>query len=126
MPETLPVLDELTRFGRALTGALRRETVAQCTLECLDRLFTPAAACVAVTDDTTHRHQVVAASGDPTLQAPDPFLSEVARARGVTRHTAEPLLGAPLVAAGHTLGVLAFRSKAPEALDASTEAALAA
>ena len=126
MPETLPVLEELTRFGRALTGALRRETVAQCTLECLNRLFTPAAACVAVMDDTTRRPHVVAASGDPTLQAPDPFLDELARARGVTRHTVDPFLGAPLVAAGHTLGVLALRSKTPEALDASTEAALAA
>ena len=49
--DPVPVLVELTRFARALTGALRRETVAQCTVESLERLFPPASAAVATVEE---------------------------------------------------------------------------
>ena len=106
------MLEELPRFGRALTGSVRRETVAQCTLESLERLFAPAAAAVAITGGERESRLVVAASsGHPTPTAENQFLSEVLAAQEVVRHITPPAIGAPLVAAGHTLGIVAVWGK---------------
>ncbi len=112
MPDVLSVLEELTRFGRALTGSVRRETVAQCTLESLERLFAPAAAAVAITGGERESRLVIAASsGHTTPTAENEFLKEVLAAQEVVRQVTPPAIGAPLVAAGHTLGIVAVWGK---------------
>jgi len=101
------VLAELTRFGGALTGALLRETVADCTLECVERIFTPQKSCVALTVEGTPALTIAAFRGTESPAADDPFLAEVLHERQLVRHAGPARVGVPLVAAGHTLGVLA-------------------
>jgi two-component system NtrC family sensor kinase len=125
MADPLSILAELTRLGRALTGAVRRETVAECTAECLARLFAPEAAVVSLSVQKEPRF-VPAASFGTTPQPDDAFLREVAAAGRVVRQVTPPRLGAPLVAAGHTMGIVAVTGKHPDAFDASAEATIAA
>ena len=126
MVDPLSVLAELTRFGRALTGGLRRETVADCTQQCLERLFAPAAGAVALADGDTAPLHLAAAFGDPVPQVADPFFSEIHAAGRVIRHPDPARLGTPIVVAGHTMGVLALWGKQPDAFDDTSEAVLAA
>jgi two-component system NtrC family sensor kinase len=126
MLDPLSVLAELTRFGRALTGALRRETVADCTQECLERLFAPAAGALVLSGGETQQRPLAVAFGDPAPQAADPFFSEIHAAERVIRHANPARLGTPIVAAGHTMGVLALWGKRPDAFDETSEAVLAA
>lgn len=125
MGEALSVLAELTRLGRALTGAVRRETVAEHTVECLVRLFAPEAAVVALGVEQQPRF-VPAASFGTTPQPDDAFLGEVAAAGRVVSQVTPPRLGAPLVAAGHTMGIVAVTGKHQDAFDESAEATIAA
>jgi PAS domain S-box-containing protein len=115
----------LTRFGRALSGALSREAVADCTRECLERLFEPRALGFAVPEGDGHL-TLLAARGDPLPTADDPFIAKVRAAGGVVRHTDPAQLGTPMVAAGHTMGILAVWGKAPRAFGPGHEALLAA
>jgi two-component system NtrC family sensor kinase len=128
MPEAPSVLAELTRFGRALSGALRRETVAERAVECVARLFDPAAACFAALSSGGSRRgfEILAALGEPTPRSDDPFLAQVNDASGVIRLTDPPRLGVPLVAAGHTMGIIALWGKNPDGFDPAGEASLAA
>jgi two-component system NtrC family sensor kinase len=126
MVDPLSVLAELTRFGRALTGGLRRETVADCTQQCLERLFAPAAGAVALSDGDTAPRHLAAAFGDPVPQVADPFFSEIHAAGRVIRHPNPARLGTPIVVAGHTMGVVALWGKRPNAFDDTSEAVLAA
>jgi len=116
MVEPLPVLAELTRFGRALTGALRRETVADSTRECLERVFAPGAGALALATEQSGRFALAAAFGNPTPLADDPFFTEVHRAGRVVRHAHPARLGTPIVAAGHTMGIVAVWGN-PDAAD---------
>ena len=127
MVDPLSVLEELTRFGRTLAGALRRETVAERTADCVRRLFDPAAVAVSVdAADAPPRFSLAVASGVPTPSPQDPFLAEVAATTGVIRVTGPDRLGAPLAAASHTMGMIGIwgKHRAPFAEDA--EAVLAA
>ncbi len=126
MADQPPVLAELTRFARALTGALRRETVAQCTVEALDRLFGPAGAVVTLAEDGSKRLSVAAARGDDSPEPGDPFLAEIVRSHAPVRRDDPPMLGAPMIAAGHTMGVIAVKGAPSRAFDAADEAAIAA
>jgi len=124
--DPLSVLSELTRLGRALTGAVKRETVAECTAECLSRVFAAESGVVALTGDARPRVLEIAASIGPAPPgADDPFLQGFLGNPRAARGEAGQL-GAPLVAAGHTLGVIAVWSKHPEGFDASAEAVIAA
>ena len=96
MVDPLSVLAELTRFGRALTGAIRRETVADSAKECLDRLFAPRAQCLALTTESPRTFILATASGDPPPAHDDPFLVEVQEAGRVIRHTNPSRLGTPV------------------------------
>jgi len=118
------VLPELTRFARALTGALRRETVAQCTVEALDRIFARGSSAVATVEEGTRRIAVIATRGDAAPGASDPLLAEVLRARAVVRTDDPPSLAAPMVAAGHTMGITAIRGR--DTFTAEDEAVIAA
>jgi two-component system, NtrC family, sensor kinase len=128
MPDALPILEELTRLGRALTGSLRRETVAQCVVDALSRLFDIEAAVVAVagSEGGEPRFELAASLGDPTPPDDDEFLIEVAAAQGVVRRITPPRLGVPLVAANHTMGILAVRGKSGTAFSADDEAVIGA
>ncbi len=126
MTDPLSVLPELTRLGRALTGAVKRETVAECTAECLSRVFAAECGVVALTGEGFPRALTIAASfGSAPPGADDTFLQELLGNPRAARGEAGQL-GAPLVAAGHTMGVIAVWSKHPEPFDASAEAVIAA
>jgi two-component system NtrC family sensor kinase len=105
--DPVPVLVELTRFARALTGALRRETVAQCTAESLERLFPPSGAAVAAVEEGSRRVVVLAARGDGAPDTHDPLFADVLKSRATVRRADPPGLAAPMVAAGHTMGIVA-------------------
>ncbi len=121
------ILDELTRFAHGLTGAARRETVAERTAELLVRLFDPSALAVLVPapDDPT-RMVAAAVRGEPPPGADDPFLAEVQRAGRTVRSDDPARLGAPLLAAGHTMGALALWGRRPGAFAAEAAPLLAA
>ncbi len=126
-PGTLTIVDELTRFAHSLSGAARRESVAERTAELLERLFEPAALAVGLAaDDDPDRLTLAAARGNPTPRADDPFLCSIERAGGVLRADDPSALGAPLVAAGHTMGAVAVWGKRTGAYDAAAEPVIAA
>jgi len=127
MSDPFAVLGELTRFTRDLGGAARRETVAERAAELLEKLFDPASLAVAFTaPDDAGRLVLAAARGPAAPTADDSFLSATQRAGRVIRSDNPARLAAPLVAAGHTMGVLAVWGKRPGAYDAGTERILAA
>jgi len=123
----MPVLDELTRFARSLSGAARRESVAERAADLLERLFDPAAVLVMfpAADDPT-RQVPAAARGDPPPAPFDPFVEKVQHAGEVVRTASPARLGAPLEAAGHSLGCLVLWGKRPRAFGAAAEPLLAA
>src|SRR5260221_7970029 len=125
MVDPLSALAELTRFGRVLSGALSRETVASCTRDCVVRVFSPSAFALALAD-AKDQLSVLLSTGSPTPRDDDPFLVEVLAADCVVRHVAPARLGTRLVAAGHTMGVLALWSNSPDGFGEPDEAALAA
>jgi two-component system NtrC family sensor kinase len=122
-----PVLDELSRFAGGLTGAARRETVAARTAELLEHLFQPAALTIrfpAFGDPT--RLETVVSRGTPPLAEDDPFFAGILRAAQVVRSPDQLLLGAPLVAAGHTMGLLVLRGRRAGAWEPESAPLLAA
>jgi two-component system NtrC family sensor kinase len=125
MVDPLSALAELTRFGRVLSGALSRETVASITRDCAQSLFAPAAFALAIVEPDG-RVWLLASSGSPTPRADNPFLAELLVEDRVVRHRDPERLGTRLVAAGHTMGILALWSNRPGAFDDSDEAAVAA
>ena len=121
------VLDELTRFTRSLSGAARRETVAERAADLLERLFDPGALVVtfSAADDPASLVPV-AVRGDPAPSPDDPFIATVQRAGRVVRTANPARLGAPLEGAGHTMGSLVVWGKRPRAFAAAAEPVLAA
>jgi two-component system NtrC family sensor kinase len=125
MGDPLPILAELTRLGRALSGALSRETVADCTSECLQRLFGRTAGAFAVADGNG-RFAIAAAYGDPAPRGDDPFFAEIDAAGRVVRHANPSRLGTPLLAAGHTMGIIGVWGQSEDAFDETSESIVAA
>jgi two-component system NtrC family sensor kinase len=125
--DSLAVLDELTRFTRSLSGAARRESVAERAGDLLQRLFDPAALAVVfpAVDDPTRMVPVVL-RGTPPPAADDPFLARLRHTGKVLRTATPARLGAPLDAAGHTMGLLAVWGKRPRAYEAEMEPVIAA
>jgi len=126
MIDARSVLAELTRFGGALTGALLRDTVADCTVECLERIFAPARSCVALLGDAAPTLLIAAARGEDPPRPGDSFLAEIQRERRLVRHTAPARIGVPLVAASHTMGILAVWGTAHGEFDEAAEPVLSA
>ena len=125
--DPLSILDELTRFARSLSGAALSASVAERTADLLDRLFDPASLAVAISDhDDEGRLVLGAARGEPAPRADDPFLEAVERAGRVLRSDDAAALGAPLLAAGHTMGAVAVWGRNAGAYDAAAEPVLAA
>jgi two-component system NtrC family sensor kinase len=120
------ILDELTRFARSLSGAALSESVAERTAELLERLFGPAALAVAITNhDDEGRLVLLATRGEPAPRADDAFLGAVERAGRAIRSDDAAALGAPLLAAGHTMGAVAVWGRNAGAYDAAAEPVLA-
>src|SRR5207344_250152 len=94
--------------------------------ECLERLFAPAAGALALTAGDAQSPHLACAFGHPTPQADDPLFSEIHAAGRVIRHANPARLGTPIVAAGHTMGILALWGKRPDAFDETSEAVIAA
>jgi two-component system NtrC family sensor kinase len=69
---------------------------------------------------------VAASRGDPSVTPASPFLEECQRARQSVRWTRPPRLGAPLVAAGHTVGVLVLEGALDTEYGVADEQVLAA
>ncbi|OYV67929.1 MAG: hypothetical protein B7Z72_08995, partial [Gemmatimonadetes bacterium 21-71-4] len=102
-------------------------TVAERTAELLGRLFDPAAfAIVFPAHHDPTRLVAVAVRGDPPPAADDPFLAEVQLAEHVVRSEDPARLGAALMAAGHTMGMLALWGRHPGAYPAAAEPVLGA
>ncbi len=100
----------------------RRETLGERTAELLERLFDPAAMLIAFpSPDEPTRPIPVIARGDPAPGADDPFLAAIAAARTLVRTDEPARLGAPLAAAGHTMGLLAVWGRRPRAYAAAAE-----
>ncbi|MGD0992645.1 MAG: ATP-binding protein [Gemmatimonadales bacterium] len=124
--DPLSILDELTRFARSLSGAALSGSVAERTADLLERLFGPASLAVAIGNHNDEGRLVLAAArGEPAPRADDPFLEAVERAGRVMRSDDAAALGAPLLAAGHTMGAVAVWGRNAGAYDAAAEPVLA-
>jgi two-component system NtrC family sensor kinase len=126
MTDPLAVLGELTRFARGLGGMTRRETVAERAAELLEKLFDPASVAVAIAALDDPARLDLAATRGAALAPDDPFLSATQHGSGVIRSDDGAGLAAPLIAAGHTMGILAVRGRRPGAYDTDAEGILAA
>ncbi len=126
MPDPAAALPHLTALGRALTGAIRLETIAGHAADTLDALFTPAAASVALQADPGGPCAIVAARGAPRVEPGAPFLEACLQSAHLLRTERPPCLGAPLVAAGHTVGAMVVEGREGAAFTAADEAVLSA
>jgi two-component system, NtrC family, sensor kinase len=120
------LLARLTTLAQELAGAFRPATVIELVARALDDLLKPDRLSVILLDAETNRlavtydtHPVPATTDDPLLQlalrrGPLAFLKDVreeARRRGVElSHSPASWLGAPLVAAGRTMGAVSLSS----------------
>jgi two-component system, NtrC family, sensor kinase len=120
------LLARLTTLAQELAGAFRPATVIELVARALDELLKPDRLSVILLDAETNRlavtydtHPVPATTDDPLLQlalrrGPLAFLKDVreeARRRGVElSDSPASWLGAPLVAAGRTMGAVSLSS----------------
>lgn len=125
-PDLANALAHLTALGRALSGAIRPDSIAGHAADTLQGLFAPAAVCVLLEQTPGSPLAVAAARGDPSVTLSAPFLEECQRARQSVRGTRPPRLGAPLLAAGHVVGVLVVEGAADTAYGIADEQVLAA
>ncbi len=125
MADASPLLDDLTRFTRSLSGAASSATVADRTAELMERLFDAEALAVLLGDpEEGGRMALAAARGRPRTD--DPLLEAAQREGRVARRDDPAALAAPLVAAGYTMGAVAVWGRRPGAYDAAAEPVLAA
>jgi len=105
-PDLANALAHLTTLGRALGGAISPDTIAGHAADALRNLFPSAAVSVVLELAPGSPFSVAASRGDPSITPASPFVEECRRARQAVRWSRPPRLGAPLVAAGHAVGVL--------------------
>ena len=126
MSDTATALPHLTALGRALTGAIRTETIAAHAADALERLFAPDSASVVLEPAPGTPYAVAAHRGRAPVTLGDPFLRECLHADHVIRSDAPPCLGAPLVAAGRVFGALVVEAPPGRTFAAADEPVLAA
>jgi signal transduction histidine kinase/CheY-like chemotaxis protein len=126
MSDTATALPHLTALGRALTGAIRIETIAAHAADALERLFVPDSASVVLEPAPGTPYAVAAHRGRAPVTLGDPFLLECLRADHVIRSEAPPCIASPLVAAGRVFGALVVEAPPGRAFDATDEPVLAA
>ena len=126
MPDPVAALPHLTALGRALTGAIRLETIAGHAADALVTLFDPAAASVAIEGAPDATNSIAAERGTPSVGLGSPFFEACLQSTHLLRTDRPPCLGAPLVAAGHTIGALVVEGREGMAFSAADEAVLSA
>jgi len=135
-PEALPpshmadlseALLHLTSLGRSLTGAILPETIATRSADALLCMFEPRAVTVAVEPEPGgDRLDVAATRGAPQIGLDDPFPERCRCGAPAVRSDDGTLLGAPLIAAGHLVGVIVVEGGPDAAYDSADERLLAA
>ncbi len=126
MVELSDALAHLTALGRALGGAIRFETIANHTADTLTGVFAPEAVSVVLETGQRGRFVTSATRGSPTEMPGSPFFDASQRAHEIVRSADPPRLAAPLIGAGHALGVLVLEGRPGTAWDAGDERVLAA
>ena len=126
MPDPASALPHLTALGRALTGAIRLETIAGHAADALQTVFAPAAASVVLEPAPGAPCSVAAARGRPAVTLGSPFLEACLQSAHLLRTDRPPCLGVPLVAAGHTIGALVIEMEPGASFTPQDEAVLTA
>jgi len=126
MADLTDALARLTALGRALGGAIRFETIANHAADALTGLFAPDAVSVLLETGPLARFTLAASRGTPHEGLGAAFLAECHRSQEIVRSTDPPRLGAPLIGAGHTMGLLVLEGTPGTSWDAGDEQVLAA
>ena len=126
MADLTDALARLTALGRALGGAIRFETIANHAADALAGLFAPDAVSVMLETGPRARFTLAASRGTPHETLGTAFLAACHRSQEIVRSTDPPRLGAPLIGAGHTMGLLVLEGAPGTSWDAGDERVLAA
>ncbi len=126
MPDPAAALPHLTALGRALTGAIRIETIAGHAADALEALFVPAGASVVLEPAPGAPCRVAAVRGRPAVALGSPFLEACLQSAHLLRTDGPPCLGVPLVAAGHTFGALVLEAEPGASFTPEDESVLTA
>ena len=126
MPDLATAIPHLTALGRALTGAIRTETIAGHAAVALEHLFSPAAVTVTLETVPGAPYTMAAVRGRPVVALGSPFLQACLGSAHIVRTDQPPCLGAPLVAAGHTFGALVVEAPPGAVFSATDDLVLAA
>ena len=126
MPDPAAALPHLTALGRALTGAIRIETIAGHAADVLQTLYAPAGASVVLEPAPGAPCSLAAARGRPGVTLGSPFLEACLQSAHLLRTDGPPCLGIPLVAAGHTFGALVIEAEPGASFTPEDESVLTA
>jgi len=127
MADLTSALSQLTSLGRSLTGAALPETIAGRSADALLGLFGPDAVTVALEPGARGaRLRTAATRGSPQVGLDHPFLRLCQNGSQAVRSEDGVLMGAPLVAAGHVLGVLVVEGRPGTSYGEDDERVLAA
>jgi two-component system NtrC family sensor kinase len=126
MADLTDVLARLTAFGRALGGAVRLDTIANHAADALVGLFAPDAVSIVLEMGPRARFTLAASRGTPREALGSAFCAACQRSQNVVRGADPPRLGAPLIGAGHTMGLLVIEGAPGTSWDAGDEQVLAA
>jgi PAS domain S-box-containing protein len=126
MPDSATALPHLTALGRALTGAIRTETIAAHAADAVEQLFAPAGTSVVLEPAQGTPFAVAAVRGRPRLALASPFVQRCLRSDQPVREGPPDCLGAPLVAAGHIFGALVVEAPPEQRFGPADELVLAA
>jgi len=126
MSDLQTALPPLTALGRALSGAIRTETIAGHAADALEELFHPAAVTVVLEMAPGTALSAAVVRGTPTVLPDSALVADCLRTPRLRRGNAPSSLCAPLVAAGHTLGALIVEAPPGAAFSPADELVLAA
>jgi two-component system NtrC family sensor kinase len=126
MSDLETALPPLTALGRALSGAIRTDTIAGHAADALEALFRPAAVTVVLETAPGGAFTMAVVRGAPTLTPDSALIVDCLGTPRLARGDAPPCLCAPLVAASHTLGALVVERASGAAFAATDELVLAA
>ena len=126
MADLTDALARLTALSRALGGAVRLDTIANRAADALVGLFAPDAASIVLEMGPRARFTLAASRGTPHEALGSAFCATCLRSQEIVRGADPPRLGAPLIGAGHTMGLLMLEGAPGTSWDAGDEQVLAA
>lgn len=126
MSDIETVLPLFTALGRALSGAIRADTIAGHAADAVEALFHPTGATVMLESSPGGTFEAAVVRGAPIVAADAPLVQDCLGAPRAGRGDDPPCLCAPLVAAGHTLGALVVERPPGTSFSTADEAVLAA